>query len=154
MLAQLGHQLTQFVVAEKRRGTAAKVQLLDLLFGVEVAGDHLDFLLEFLQVGLGPATVLGDDLVAGAVVANVRAKRHMYIQRQRAQRLAALAQGVEQVERADLAVELHGGRIRRVARSGQVVAADQFWVPTNGVEHAGIPLGWLAMLRSLGGGAL
>ena len=98
-------------MAEKRRGTAAKVQLLDLLFGVEVAGDHLDFLLEFLQVGLGPATVLGDDLVAGAVVANVRAKRHMYIQRQRAQRLAALAQGVEQVERADLVVELHGCRV-------------------------------------------
>jgi len=138
-------------VTEESRRAATKVQLLDLLFWVEVTGNHLDFLLKPLQVGLCPATVFGDDLVAGAVIANVGAERHVYIQRQRAQCLAAFAQGVQQVERADLIVELHRCRIRGVARTRQIVAADQIWVPTNGVEHAGIPLGWLAMHRSLGG---
>ena len=80
VLAQLGHQLTQFVVAEKSRGATAEVQLLDLLFGVQVAGNQLDFLFELLQVRLCPATVLGNDFVAGTVVANVRAERHVHIQ--------------------------------------------------------------------------
>ncbi|MCY1183697.1 hypothetical protein D9M73_243380 [compost metagenome] len=58
--------------------------------------------------------------------------------------LAAVAQGMKQVEGADLAVELHGGRVRSVAGSRQVITADQISVPTNGVEHhAGIPrIGW------------
>ncbi len=94
VFAQVSHQLTQFVVAEKRRRTAAKVQLLHRLSRVEVAGDHLDFLLQALQVGLGAATVLGDHLVAGAVVADVGAERHMHVQRQWARGLAAVAQGV------------------------------------------------------------
>ncbi|MNQ78217.1 hypothetical protein D3C85_931210 [compost metagenome] len=145
MLAQVRHQLAQLVVAEKGRRAAAKVQLLDFLGRVEVAGDQLDFLLQPLQVGQGATTILGDDLVAGAVVANVRAERHMHVERQRAQGLAAVAQGMKQVEGADLTVKLHGRRIRGVARPRQVVAADQIRVPTNGVEHAGIPPDRLAV---------
>ncbi len=147
---QAAHQLAQFVMTEEGRRPAAEVQLLDFLVRVQVAGHQLDFLLQALQVGLGPATVLGDDLVAGAVVADVRAERHMHIQRQRSQGLAAVAQGMQQVEGADLAVELHGGGIGGVARSREVVAVDQIRVPTNGVEHAGVPPDWLQCPESRG----
>ena len=111
-------------MAEERRRATAKVQLLDLLMGVEVAGDLLDFLLQALQIGLCAAPVLGHDFVAGAVIANVGAERHVHIQRQRTQRLAAFSQRMQQVKRADLAVELHGCGIRGIARSGHVVTAN------------------------------
>ena len=124
MLTQLGHQLAQFVMAEKRRCAAAEVQLFDLLFGVEVAGNELYFLLQTLQIRLCAASVLGHDFVAGAVIANVRAERHVDVQRHRAQRFAAFAQGVQQIKRADLAVELHRCGIRGIARSGHVVTAN------------------------------
>jgi len=81
VLAQATHDLAQFIVAEKRRGAAAEVQLFYRLLGVEVAGYLLDFLLQAQQIGVRAATVLGDDLVAGAVVANIRAERHVHIQR-------------------------------------------------------------------------
>jgi len=77
VLAQLGHQLAQFIVTEKSRCAAPEVQLLDLLLRIEVAGNHLDFLLELLQIRLCSATVFGDDFVAGAVVANICAERHV-----------------------------------------------------------------------------
>ncbi|VVN48064.1 hypothetical protein PS659_06046 [Pseudomonas fluorescens] len=144
------HQLTQFVVAEKGWRAAPEVQLLDFLRGVEVTGDQLDFLFQTLQIRLRPPAILGDDLVAGAVVANVRAERHVHVQRQRTLGLAAVAQGMKQVEGADLAVELHGSRIRGVAGPRQVITADQIGVPTNGVEHhAGIPPDWLAVSATL-----
>ena len=139
MLAQVRHQLAQFVVAEKGRRAAAKVQLLDLLRRIQVAGDQLDFLFEPLQIRQGAAAILGDDLVAGAVVTNVGAERHMHIQRQWPYGLAAVAQGVQQVEGADLAGELYGGGVGGVARPREVVAMNQISVPTNGVEHAGVP---------------
>ncbi len=125
VLAQLGHQLAQLIVAEERRGTAAKVQLFYALGGVQVAADQLDFLFQALQVGVGTAAVLGDDLVAGAVVANVRAERYVHVQRQRPQGLAAVAQGVEQVEGTHLAAELRRRGVRGVAWSRQVVTADK-----------------------------
>ena len=107
MLAQVRHQLAQFVMTEECRGAAAQMQLFDLLPRVEVAGNHLDFLLQTLQVGQGPPSILGNDLVAGAVVANVRAERYMHIQRQRPHSLAAVAQSMQQVKRPDLGLELH-----------------------------------------------
>ncbi|BCD89485.1 hypothetical protein PSm6_58920 [Pseudomonas solani] len=139
MLAQVPHEAAQFVVAEEGRRATAEVQLLDLLLRVEVAGDQFDLALELFQVGQGAAAILGDDLVAGAVVADVRAERHMHIERDRAQGLAAVAQRVKQVEGADALVELHGGRVGGVTRACGVVTADQAGVPANIVEHAGIP---------------
>ncbi len=119
------------------------MQLLDALGRIQVAADQLDLLFQALQVDMGATTVLGDDFVAGAVVADVRAERHMHVQRQRSHRLAAVAQGVEQVEGTHLAGKLRRSRVRGVARPRYVVAADQVRVPTNGVEHAGVPrIGW------------
>ncbi|MNC33678.1 hypothetical protein D3C75_820820 [compost metagenome] len=139
MLAQGGHQLAQFHMAEEGRRAAAQMQLFNTLFRVEVAGDQLDFLLQALQVGRGAAAVLGDDLVAGAVVADVGAERHVHIERQRPNGPAAVTQGVQQVEGADFAVQLHCGWIGGVAWAGQVVATDQVGVPTECVEHVGNP---------------
>ncbi|MNE76975.1 hypothetical protein D3C80_1732500 [compost metagenome] len=130
MLAQGRHQLAQLLRAEEGGRAAAEVQLFNPLLWVQVAGDQLDFLLQALQVGRGAAAVLGDDFVAGAVVADVGAERHMHIQRQWAHGTTALAQGVQQVERAHFAVQLHGGRVGGVAWAGQVVAADQVGIPT------------------------
>ncbi|KWV87931.1 hypothetical protein PFLmoz3_02315 [Pseudomonas fluorescens] len=130
-------------MAEKRWRTAAEMQLLNGLLRVEVAGHQLDLLLQALQVGLGAPPVLGDHLVAGAVVANVGAEGYMHVQRQWPHCLSAVTQGVEQVEGADLAVKLYGGGVGRVARPRQVVAVNQICVPTNGVEHAGGPPDWL-----------
>jgi len=79
VFAQVRHQLAQFVVAEKGRRAATEVQLLDFLCGVEVAGDQLDFLFQALQIRLRPAAILGDDLVAGAVVADGVAERNMHV---------------------------------------------------------------------------
>ena len=48
----------------------AEVQLLDDLTWIEVPGDHLDLLLQTLQIGQGAAAILGDHLVTSAVVAD------------------------------------------------------------------------------------
>ncbi len=130
VLAQRGHQLTQLYVAQEGWGAAAKVQLLHTLPAVHVASHQLDFLFQALQVGGSACPVLGDDLVACAVVADVGAERHMHVQRQRAYGPPAFAQGVQQVERAHFAVQLHGGWVGGVAWPGQIVAADQVGVPT------------------------
>ncbi|MNE10107.1 hypothetical protein D3C80_1028070 [compost metagenome] len=81
MLAQVRHQLAQFVMAEERRRAAAKVQLLDGLPAVEVTAEQANFLLQGLQVRLGAAAIFGDDFIARTVIANVRAERHVHIQR-------------------------------------------------------------------------
>ncbi|MCY1422923.1 hypothetical protein D9M71_386220 [compost metagenome] len=139
MLAQAGHQLAKLVVAEEGRCAAAEVQLLDHLIGIEVTADQLHLAQQALQVGRAAPAVLGDDLVAGAVVADVRAERQVHVQRQSTLGLGAGAQGVQQVEGADAVVELHGGGIGGVAWPGQIVAADQVGIPADGVEHADVP---------------
>lgn len=116
------------------------MQLLDQLVLAQMAGDQLDFLFQALQIRLRPTTVLGDDLVAAAVVADVGAEGQMDVQRQRAGRLAAAAQGVEQIERTDLVIELGRGRVLRVARAGLIVTTDQVGIPANGVEHVAFPV--------------
>ncbi len=143
MLAQMRHQLTQFDMAEKSRRATTEVQLLDDLTAIDMAGDHLDFLLQTLQIGLRAAPVLGDDFIAGAVVANVGAERDVHVQRQRAHGLAAFTQRVQQIERTHLIMKLQSSGVGRITRSCQIVAADEFRIPTNVVEHAGIPeKGW------------
>ncbi len=84
VLAQMVHQPTQLIMAEKGRCAAAKVQLLDHLVLAQVAGDQLDFFLEAFQIGLCACPVVGHHLVAAAVVARVGAEWQMDVQRQRA----------------------------------------------------------------------
>nr|GFD58896.1 hypothetical protein [Tanacetum cinerariifolium] len=58
------------------------MQLLNHLTTVDMASDRLDLLFQSLQIDLSAAAILGDDLVAGAVVANVGAERDVHVQGQ------------------------------------------------------------------------
>ena len=127
-------------MTEKRGGTASNVQLFDDLFRAQVAGDQLDLLFETLQVGESAAPVLGDDLVATAVVAGVGTEWQMHVQRQRMHGQAAAAQRVKEVEGSDLVVELGRCRIRRITRANLIVTTDQVGIPANGVEHVVFPV--------------
>src|SRR5690606_21063712 len=104
--SQMSHQPAQFVVAEEGGCATTEMQLLNDLVGAEMAGNHLDFLFQPLQIGQRPAPILGDDLVASAVVAGVGAERQVDIERQGARGLAAFTQRMQQIERTDVAVEL------------------------------------------------
>jgi hypothetical protein len=82
-LAQTGGQPAQLLVRQEGGCAAAQVHLRHRRPPPEVTGPELDLGVEQLQV-FGPALmVLGDDLVAGAVVAQRLAERHMDIDRQR-----------------------------------------------------------------------
>ncbi|MNV90466.1 hypothetical protein D3C71_1848540 [compost metagenome] len=67
-------------MAEERRGAATEVQLFDALPAVEVVVEDGHFLFQRTQIVLGATAILGDHLVAGAVVACVRAERQMHIE--------------------------------------------------------------------------
>jgi hypothetical protein len=74
------HQLAHLVVREEGRRAAAPVQLDDVVRAVEVLALQVELLGQVLQV-LGRAPViLGDDLVAGAVIADGVAERDMEVQ--------------------------------------------------------------------------
>lgn len=137
--AQLRHEFAQLAGTEEGRGSATEVQLLDHLLAGEVAADDLDLADQARKVRRAAPAILGDHLVAGAVVADVGAERDVHVERQGVSGLPAVAQGVQLVERADAFVELHGGRIGGVTRAGKVVAPNQVSVPANGVEHARDP---------------
>ncbi|MNO66943.1 hypothetical protein D3C76_577430 [compost metagenome] len=101
--------------------------------------DYFDLAEKTGEVGRAASAILGDDLVAGAVVADVGAEGDVYIQRQGARSPAAVAQGVQHVEGSDSFVELHSGRVGGIARACQVIAADKICVPAYVVEHAHCP---------------
>lgn len=137
-------------MAEEGWGATAKVQLFDHLSGSEMTGDQRDLLFQAFQIGLCAAAVLGDDFVACAVMAGVCAKWQVNVQRERAVGMAAATQSVQEVEEADLVVELERSRIRGIARPGLIVATDQIGIPANDIEHRDSRLtavGWI-----LGGG--
>ena len=83
MLTHQRHQLAQFVITEKSGCTAAQVQLADQLALAAVRGVHGHFAAQIFEILRSFFVVLGHDLVAGAVVAQRLAKRHMHIDRQR-----------------------------------------------------------------------
>ena len=78
-----GHQLAQFVVAQEGGRAAAQVQLADDLANAQVRGVQIHLPAQVAQVGFTALVVLGDDLVAGAVVAQRLAKRDVHVKGQR-----------------------------------------------------------------------
>ena len=138
MPAQVGHQLAQLHGIEEGRGAAAEVQLFHPLPAIQVPAGEDHLLAQGVEVGGAAAAVLGDDLVAGAVVADVGAEGHVQVERQRASGLATQAQGAEQVEGTDAVVELHGGGVGGVAGAGAIVAGDEVGVPDESGCHAGL----------------
>ena len=82
--AQRGHHARQLGIAEEGRRAAAEVQLRDRLAGAEVRDVQGDLLVERIEVLGGALVVLGDHLVARAVVAQRLAERDVHVDRQRA----------------------------------------------------------------------
>ena len=79
MLADDVHQAPHFVVAEEGWRTAAEVQLDDVAAAVQSGLLHGDLLAEILDVLGRPAVVLGDYLVAGAVIADGIAEGDVHV---------------------------------------------------------------------------
>ena len=122
---------------------AAEVQLLDLAVAVVELALQLDLAVQAVEVGLGLLVVARDDLGAAAVEARARAERDVHVQRQRPRDrvLVARHRGGPVLVQAELVGELHGRRIRRVARAGPVVAADEVGVEPDLVRIHRLP--WL-----------
>ena len=77
------HELAQSVIRKEGRRAAPEVQLADHLSGAAVGRVQINLAAEVAQIHVGTVMVLGDDLVAGTVVAQRFAKRNVDIQRQR-----------------------------------------------------------------------
>ena len=83
MLAQQGHQRAQLIVREEGGRAAAQVQLADGLALAAMGRVQGHLARQVVQVDGSAIVVARHDLVAGAVVAQRLAERHMHIQRQR-----------------------------------------------------------------------
>ena len=68
---------------QKRRASATQMQLGYTLTLTNKGGVQINVLAKVAQIGRALVVVLGDDLLARAVVAQRLAKRNVYIQRQR-----------------------------------------------------------------------
>src|SRR5471032_1058180 len=126
VLAQVGHQVAHLAVAHVGWRAAAEVQLFDLAHAGEQAALHVDFLLQVAEVGGGLGVVLGDDLVAAAVVADGVAERDVDVQRQGPLAAAHAQAGhrLQELAVAEVRLEAVGRRIRGVARAGLAQLAD------------------------------
>ena len=127
---QHGHQLAQLVVAEEGGRAAAQVQLADGLAGADARHVQVHLAAQVAQVGRAAVVVLGDDLVAGAVVAQRFAERNVHVQRQRQRHGgragAALLQRLDVIGLAERLDEAVRRRVRGVARPGHVEFGEQF----------------------------
>ncbi len=137
------HQHRHFVAREERRRAAAEVQLLDPRAAFDEAAHDLDLAADVLDV-LGRApVVLGDDLVARAVVADRVAERDVHVQRQRRGGPLVVARGerVDVVLGLDAGVKAISSGVRGVARTEPVVFLHQGGVEdevgSGGVGHCG-----------------
>ena len=82
MLAGFPHQLSHFIVRQKGRRTAAPMQLDHLVLAIATfqrRSLNIQFLGQILQVLCTAPVILGNDLVASAVVANSVAERDVEV---------------------------------------------------------------------------
>ena len=77
------HELCEFLVGKEGGRAAAQVQLRKPLPAPQFLHVQFDLARQQFQVARGAVVVLGDDLVAGAVVAERVAERDVHVQRQR-----------------------------------------------------------------------
>ena len=141
--AELLDQPVDLERGEEGGRAAAEVQLLDLAVLVVELALQLDLAVQPVEVSLGLLVVAGDDLGAAAVEARARAERDVHVQRQRPRDRVLVAgerRGLVLVQ-AELVGELHGRRVRGVARAGPVVAADEVGVEPDLVRIHRFP--WL-----------
>ena len=126
-----GHQLSQARIGEEGGCASAQVQLTHHLPYATVRGVQVDLAAQVAQVDIGSVMVLGDDLVAGAVVAQGFAKRDVHVQGQRhglGQRArAALLQRQHIVFLTKRLHETVGRWIGCIAGPWHVKAAQKVW---------------------------
>ena len=126
-----GHQLSQARIGEEGGCASPQVQLTHHLSYATVRGVQVDLAAQVAQVDLGAVMVLGDDLVAGAVVAQGFAKRDVHVQGQRhglGQRArAALLQRQHIVFLTKRLHETVGRWIGCIAGPWHVKAAQKVW---------------------------
>ena len=137
MPARHVHQLAHLVVRQERRGTAAPVQLFyGIVFGIEIARLQRKLPTKVLQVLGRTPVVLGDDLVARAVVADGGAEWQVKIQRERSPILRIIAAKFQPAT-IGVGVELRsepiGRGIRGIARPIDIKAMNQCRVENEGV---------------------
>ena len=70
-------------MTDKRRGPAAPVQLIDASITVKELSLQRYFMVQVGEIRFGMPAIVGDDLVAGAVITDLAAERDMKIQGQR-----------------------------------------------------------------------
>jgi hypothetical protein len=125
--AQRPHQRRHLVPGQEGRRAAAPVQLLDVARALQQVGDGLDLAADVADVFGRAAVILGDHLVARAVVADGVAERHVHVQRKRlvGPQAIALLQRIDVVVGGECPGETVRGRVRGVTRPVAVVLADQ-----------------------------
>jgi len=128
--AQVGHQVVHLGVGKIGRGAAAEMQLLDLVHAGEQRALHGDLALQVGEIGRGLLALPGDDLVAGAVVADRVAERNVQVERERAGAAAGAqaGHGMQVVAVAEFLAEAVGGRIGGIARAVLAEALEQVQV--------------------------
>ena len=140
-------QVGELDVAQESRRATAQVQLRHLVTSAEMLDLQLELAREVAQVFGRLAVVLGDDLVAGAVVAQRLAEGDMHIERERQRHRA----GPALLERLDIVVatkgldEAVGGRVRGVARPRHIEAPEKLLV--DGMAHGRILQVWMRLCR-------
>ena len=126
---QHGHQLAQFAVGQEGGRATAQMQLGHRLSRAKLCPVQVNLAPQVAQVTGRPAVVLGDDLVAGAVITKRFAKRNMHIHRQRqgqhGRTFAALDQGLTIVRSAESFDKTVRSRVGRVAGPGNVKSLQQ-----------------------------
>ena len=131
MLPQQLHELRQFLVGQKGGRAAAQMQLGDGLAG-EMRAVKGQLLPQQMQILGSLLPVPGDDLVAGAEIAQGGAKRQVHINRQCLRRSAAplrLLPFLQSLDEGILAKhrgEAVGRGVGGIARTRNVVADQQF----------------------------
>ncbi len=136
-LMQARHQVGQLLAGEIGGCATAEVQLSELARTVEQFALHGDLALEVFEVLDGALGLVGDDLVAGAVIAKALAERNVDVYRQRLGRLCLIAacSGGTVIILGEGLVKLGGRGVGGVARTWTVVFLDQGAVEARQLVH-------------------
>src|SRR5690554_99256 len=124
-----GHQVLHHIPGQEGGCATAPVQLLYGPVGTEQLRLDGGFFQHSLHVRHGLVALLGDHLVAGAVVAQVRTERQVGVERDWPAGGLAAACRFNHVFNGIVRGELHRRGVRRVAWAAQVIAADKRLVP-------------------------
>ena len=122
------HQLPHLIVIDKCRRPAAPMQLIYLPILVKEFPLHPNLLKQVCKIRSGMRAIVGDNLIAGTVIANPAAERQVKIQRQGSRNqifvgfpgIAYIMLPVKPV------MKLDRGRVGSITRAGLGIPVDEF----------------------------